>query len=226
VPEDLSAAWAAWVESKDPEAHERIVKAYLGLAGALARKAIKKAPPHQDHDDIISFARQGLLDAINKFDPNAGVKFETYAAQRIAGEIIDEQRRADPLTRDTRRLVKLVERTINESETPLTAEQIGERIGETPATVRRLMVERQSMAVGLDEDAEAITLDETALAGHLAEFQRRLAMRLSHLPERHLSLLVAYYVGGRGVKETAAHLGVQTGMVSRVKAEALGRLRA
>lgn len=224
MTEDLSAVWKAWTEDRDTEAHEVIVRAYLGLAGALARKAIKKAPPHQDPDDIISFARQGLLDAINKFNPDAGVKFETYAAQRIAGEIIDEQRRADPLTRDTRRLVKLVERTISESEGKLSPEQIGERIGETETTVRRLMVERQSMAVALDEDAEAITLDETALAGHMAEFQRRLARRLAHLSEKHLTMLVTYYAGGRGVKETASYLGIQTGMVSRVKSEALDAL--
>src|SRR5690348_12115957 len=60
---ELSEAWAAWVDRRDPVAHDFLVRTYLGLAGALARKAIKKAPPHQDRDDIISFARQGLLDA-------------------------------------------------------------------------------------------------------------------------------------------------------------------
>jgi RNA polymerase sigma factor for flagellar operon FliA len=224
VTEDLREAWDAWAKTRDPVAHELLVRTYLGLAGALARKAIKRAPAHQDQDDIISFARYGLLDAINKFNPDAGVKFETYATQRIAGEIIDEQRRADPLTRDTRRLVKLVERTQAEADRTLTSEEIAERIGETPQTVRRLMVERQSMAVELDADAEAITRDETALAGHLADFQRRLATRMAHLPDRHMSLLVAYYVGGRGVKETAAYLGIQTGMVSRIRSEALTRL--
>lgn len=223
---EMPEVWAAWIADRDPIAHEILVRTYLGLAGAIARKAINKAPPHQDHDDIISFARQGLLDAINKFNPDAGVKFETYASQRIAGEIIDEQRRADPLTRDTRRLVKLVERTVNEAERALTPEEIAERIGETPETVRRLMVERQSMAVGLDEDAEAITRDETAFAAHLAEFQSRLAVRLARLPELHRTLLVTYYVGGHGVKETATVLGIKTSMVTRIRAEALARVIA
>lgn len=221
---ELEDAWEAWTDRRDPEAHELIVRTYLGLAGALARRAIKKAPPHQDHDDIISFARQGLLDAINKFNPEAGVKFETYATQRISGEIIDEQRRADPLTRDTRRMVKLVERIISESDHTPSIGQIAEQMGEPEATVRQLMVARQSLAVELDEDAEAITRDETAFAGHLAEFQRRLAVRLSHLSEKHLTMLVAYYADGRGVKETAAFLGVQTGMVKRIRTEALDRL--
>src|SRR3954468_20951476 len=82
----LDAAWAAYREDDDPDALDFLVRCYAPLAGYLAQRALAKAPEHQEPEEILGFAQDGLLDALGKFNPAVGVKFETYATRRIAGE--------------------------------------------------------------------------------------------------------------------------------------------
>src|SRR4051812_12753057 len=147
---------------------------YAGLAGYLGRKALAKAPPYQDREDILSYAHHGLLDAIQRFKPAMGVKFETYATRRITGAIIDGQRRQDPLARQTRRKVKIVEASIeqlwDESDRDPTIEDIADRAKMSVAEVRASLVAQQSLnasldtehsqveARGLDSDAEVVAM--------------------------------------------------------------------
>ena len=102
---ELEGLWQVYAEDGDPVALEALVIHYEPLARYLARRALAKAPAHQDAEDLISYAHRGLLDAILKFEPGRGLKFETYASRRIGGEIIDGLRRQDPLTRTTRQRV-------------------------------------------------------------------------------------------------------------------------
>jgi RNA polymerase sigma factor FliA len=77
TPEELADAWTAYRRDGDPEALDVLVRGYAPLAGYLAHRALVKAPEHQDPEEILSFAQDGLLDALRKFDPAQGVKFET-----------------------------------------------------------------------------------------------------------------------------------------------------
>src|SRR5205814_5546359 len=117
-----------------------------------------KAPVFQDREDILSYAQHGLLDAINRFDPGHGVKFETYATRRITEAIIDGQRRQDPLARQTRRKVKIVEAALNEladqQRLEPAIEEIADHAQMTPAEVRAALLARQSLNASLDTGAQ------------------------------------------------------------------------
>ena len=87
--EDLSAVWAAFKDSSDPLARENLILAYSPLVKYVAGRLSANLPQTVDSADLISYGVFGLIDAIEKFDPERGIKFETYAIARIKGPIID-----------------------------------------------------------------------------------------------------------------------------------------
>lgn len=99
--------WQRYWEG-DVEARCEILTSYYPLAVAIAVNAIRKYPPTVEVDDLIQDAGLGLIDALSKYKPGMGTKFETYATQRINGAILDGMRQRDPLSRQHRRLQQVV----------------------------------------------------------------------------------------------------------------------
>lgn len=213
--DQLTEAWTVWRRTGDLEAMEVLVRQYASLAGYLARRALAKAPPHQDREDILSYAHHGLLDALNKFDPLQGVKFETYATRRIAGAIIDGQRAQDPLTRSARRQVKLVEFSIEilweKLDRDPTAQEIANEVGMSVEAVRESLQARKSLTSSLDaeplEEANAHH-GEAETVVQMREARGQMAMRLAGLDGRATAFVLAHYCDGLNMKETGQVLSI------------------
>lgn len=242
--EDL---WREHAENPTEETLAAIVERYEPLARYLARKALSKAPPWQDREDILSFAHHGLLDAIRLFDPGQGVKFETYATRRISGAIIDQQRRMDPLTRNQRRAVKQLEMAIAELEAELDREptegELAERLGIEVAEVRQAYYDRQSLQGSLEEQLENAEgksmshevgfhpshahLDSDAeIASQMIEARTHLSRRLARLSRTQRSFLVWHYCEHMSLKDMARMLDLTEPRCSQLRAEALRQLVA
>ena len=99
---DLSAAWAAFKNDGDPVARENLILTYAPLVKYVAGRLSSSLPQTVDTSDLISYGVFGLIDAIEKFDMDRGIKFETYAIARIKGAIIDELRAMDWVPRSVR----------------------------------------------------------------------------------------------------------------------------
>ena len=99
---DVSAYWAAYKESADPIARETLILNYSPLVKYVAGRLSSNLPQTVDTSDLISYGVFGLIDAIEKFDLERGIKFETYAIARIKGAIIDELRAMDWVPRSVR----------------------------------------------------------------------------------------------------------------------------
>lgn len=216
-PDQLDEAWTAYREHGDQVALDLLVRRYAPLAGYLAHRALVKAPEHQDPEEILSFAQDGLLDALRKFDPAQGVKFETYATRRIAGEIVDGLRRKDPLGRVQRRQVKTVEAAIVELTGELrrhpTSEEISERIGLPADDVRLAMLARKTTNDYLDNPAHEGKFASTGEAEantQLAEIRRTVAHRLALMSGQERAFVLAHYVDDLNIKTTSAQLGIST----------------
>lgn len=228
---DLALVWAAYVKDGSPEALELLVAQYAGLAGYLGRKALAKAPPHQDREDILSFAHHGLLDAIQRFDPGHGVKFETYATRRITGAIIDAQRKDDPLGRQARRKVKLVQAATellwDEHQVEPTIEQIADQAGMSTDEVRAALLARQSMNASIDasEDTRGMT-SEAEVATMLAELCSRLAGRLASLSPRARVFMLRLYVDDVSMKQLHEELGISPAWCRQMRSAAMQELRS
>lgn len=229
--DELAEAWVAYVEEGDQVALDFLVRKYAPLANYLAQRALAKAPAHQDAGEILSFAQDGLLDALRKYDPSQGAKFETYATRRIAGEIVDGLRRKDPLGRMARRQVKVVEAATVDLRSELhrapTLDELAERSGLSIENVRTANLMRNSQNASLDW--EEMTNAATSHSDHearaqIAEMAIIVAHRLAGLDAPQRALVLAYYVGYLNLKETAEVLHMSPGRCRRIRSEVWSHL--
>lgn len=107
----LSEWWKAWREHRDTKAQEKLVEKYLPLVEYVAGRLSVGLSSAVNKDDLLSYGRLGLLDAVNKFEYERGLQFETYAIWRIRGAMIDGLRQEDWLSRSLREKMKKLEDT-------------------------------------------------------------------------------------------------------------------
>ncbi len=242
--EALAGVRAAY-HSADAAAREDAVAAYLPLVKHVAARLALGLPPHIDIDDLYSYGVFGLLDAIKRFDPARGVKFETYAYTRIKGAIVDGLRAVDWVPASVRQRAKGVEDAYRrvEARTGRAAEdaEVAEELGLTPRAFTQMMGEIERGAVlSLDELWGEDAMDEHALRDLIqdqdspdplqnAEWRDReriLAEALEALPERERTVVTLFYYDGLTPKEIGAVLGVTVSRISQLHSRAVLRLRA
>jgi RNA polymerase sigma factor for flagellar operon FliA len=230
--EELAKVWAWLQEDQDPEALEILTVHYEPLARYLARRALAKAPAFQDREDMLSYAHHGLLDAIKKFEPGRGIKFETYASRRITGEIIDGLRKQDPLTRQMRKRVSALRdaqvRHWDASGREATVEQLAAALDESVTAVRELMVTQQTLTKELDESfagdsGAALVATETEHEVEAEEDQMMvgLSRMLPRLSERDRTFLVLYYCEKRSLRDIGKQFGVSDSRCAQIRRDML-----
>ncbi|MFI5053873.1 MAG: sigma-70 family RNA polymerase sigma factor, partial [Acidimicrobiia bacterium] len=123
VPDDLTEAinqlWADYKAIGESSARERLILHYSPLVKFVAGRVAAGLPQSIEQADLVSYGIFGLIDAIDKFDPGRGFKFETYAISRIKGAIIDELRSIDWVPRSVRAKARAIERAYSKLENEL-----------------------------------------------------------------------------------------------------------
>ena len=115
--EDTQTLWRQYRAKPDDKAlRDRLILTYAPLVKYVAGRLGSGLPAHVDDDDLISYGLLGLIGAIERYDPDRDVKFETYAIARIKGSIIDELRAMDWVPRSVRARARDIERAIAELE--------------------------------------------------------------------------------------------------------------
>ena len=232
------ALWAAHAADPSRDTVGALFAHYRALADYLAKRALSKAPPYQDREDIFSYAYHGLLNALERFEPDRGFKFEAYATRRIAGAIIDGQRRQDPLTRPARKRVKEMQAVETRLETELqrkpTVVEIANALGTDETEVRELLVTRQSLNASIEALVESEGVGGALSAAHLVsevedslqlrELGERVTSLLNGLTRTEQQFIFHYYGEHRAVKDVAALLGTSRGEVHRIRDNVLQRL--
>ncbi len=244
---ELAAAWVSFKDEKDTRARDRLIVAYSPLVKYVAGRLSSGLPQTVDTADLVSYGVFGLIDAIDKFDPDRGIKFETYAIARIKGAIIDELRAMDWVPRSVRARAREFEAAYIALENRLkrvpSDAEIAEEMGVTPRELQAILTrlsytsvisfeeiwspsadhEERSDPLGsiADERAEdPVRLFETS------ELKQILAAAIERLPEREKSVIALYYYEGLTLKEIGAVLGVTESRVSQMHTKAVLRLRA
>jgi RNA polymerase sigma factor for flagellar operon FliA len=150
-PESLQAAWRAYKAEGDEALRNRLVEHYLYLVRLTAQRIGAKLPDEVDVDDLMSAGIFGLVDAIDAFDLERGVKFETYCAPRIRGAIIDELRSMDWVPRLVRHRAQKLNETVRALEIELgrspNEDEIARRLNLSPPEMEKLT--RDAAAVSL-----------------------------------------------------------------------------
>src|SRR6058998_3256113 len=108
---ELRELWQRYKNDSDEKARERLVLAYSPLVKFVAGRMSSGLPAHIEESDLISYGLLGLIGAIERFDPQREIKFETFAVSRIKGSIIDELRSLDWVPRSVRAKAREIEST-------------------------------------------------------------------------------------------------------------------
>lgn len=243
---DVSALWAEYKSTADLDVRETLILNYSPLVKYVAGRLSSGLPQTVDTADLISYGIFGLIDAIEKFDLERGIKFETYAIARIKGAIIDELRSMDWVPRSVRAKARRIEKAYITLETKLrripedteVAEEMGISIDDLHQIFTKLsytsIVSFEELWIGGDRDDRQNVMgsikDDTAedpvTLFESEEIKGILAETIEHLPERERIVITLYYYEGLTLKEIGQVLGVTESRVSQLHTKAVLRLRA
>jgi len=234
--------WKQYQETKSPEVREKLIKQYLYLVKYIAGRMNIYFNSSVEYDDIVSFGIFGLIDAIDKFDINKGVKFETYASLRIRGSIIDNIRELDWVPRSLRQKSKELEKLYADMEAkmgrPPTDEEIASEMGVSLEEYNKLLNDINiSSLISLDEyleqnfqlDTDGIRVknnDRPDKHVELVELKNYLGELINGLPEKEKLVISLYYYEELTLKEIGAILNVSESRVSQLHTKAILRLKS
>jgi len=226
-----------------PNQKDSLLHQHATLVKKLAYQLKAKLPPSVELDDLVQAGMMGLLDAINRYEDTHGAQFETYAAQRIRGAMIDELRNADWLPRSIRKNMRDVEGAINKLEQvlgrPPTEGEVAKHLkmslddyydmlGECSGH-QLLYYEDFHESEGGDHFLDRFLQDDSGnpIKGLLdSNFRETLIEAIENLPEREQILMGLYYEQELNLKEIGAVMNVSESRVCQLHSQAIARLRA
>lgn len=233
--------WSDYAADPSPEIRESLVARYLPLVRYVANRMALIPPPGLDYEDLLSFGVFGLLDAMDRFDPQRGFVFQTFAVPRIRGAILDELRRYDWISRSGREKLSRLEEAserLYKTKGAVDEKELMEALDMDEKNYKELLeISGRTYLVSLD-DVLFFEEGDVSRGGAIAddgpdaqsllereEEQRRVALALDDLPERERLLLSLYYYEGLTLKEIGLVLGVTESRVSQLHGKALATLR-
>src|SRR5213596_1925831 len=244
---DMKDVWSNYKKTGDEKARERLVLAYSPLVKFVAGRMSSGLPAHIEEADLISYGLLGLIGAIERFEPEREIKFETFAVARIKGSIIDELRSLDWVPRSVRAKAREIERMNAKLEHELhraptdaeMAEALDMTMDDFQASLTRIS---NSSVVALDElwtlsdaSGDQVSLLDTiqdpdavdpASAMDATEMKDRLADAIARLPEREKLVVALYYYENLTLREIGEVLGVTESRVSQLHTKAVLRLKS
>lgn len=246
-PSQLSAdkLWAEYKQTGGRELRDKLIVRYSPLVKYVAGRVSVGLPSTIEQSDLVSYGIFGLIDAIEKFDPERAVKFETYAITRIKGAIIDELRSIDWVPRSVRAKARAIEKAYAKLEAQLlrspTDAEVATELGLSEAELQAQFSQISFVGiVALDEvlsggeRGESTTLgdslpdrnDGPMAAYEVEEIKQILAGAINRLGDREKVVLSLYYYEGLTLAEIGQVLGVTESRVCQIHTKAVLQLRA
>lgn len=231
--------WRDFKKHRGDDVREKLIAEYAYLAKYAVDRLNLSPSGALSYEDLVGHAVVGLIDAVEKFDLDRGVKFETYALTRIRGEVIDVMRQLDWAPRSVRKnegtLREAYARLEAKLERPATDAEIAEYLGVEVAEVESMLAGvAQSALVSLDDmisngrdilaRSDESDGSDPASSAERAEQKRLLARAIDELPERERTVIALYYYENLTQKEIAAVLEVTESRICQIHTKAVLRL--
>lgn len=244
VEAGIVALWQAFGQSRDQELRDRLVLHYAPLVKYVAGRVGTGLPAHVEVSDLIQSGVFGLVDAIEKFEPERGLKFETYAMQRIRGAILDDLRAQDWVPRSVRSRARDVERALERLEGKLqrtaTDSELADELALSTEELRELFAQLQMTSVVALDDLIGVGRGTASLAETLPDDRaedpvntlvnrdnrRQLAEAVERLSDRDRIVVTLYYFENLTLAEIGKVLGVTESRVCQLHTRAVLRLRS
>ena len=244
---ELRDLWQKYRNEGDERAREGLVVAYSPLVKYVAGRLASRLPSHVQEADLISYGLLGLISAIERFEIERQIKFETYAIPRIRGAIIDELRSLDWVPRSVRARAREIERANVKLENRLqrapTDEEMSAELGCTVQDFQDSLLQiSNSTVAALDElwtlsdsSGDQVSLLDTredpdapdpARVMDQTDLKDRIAEAIARLPEREKLVIALYYYEDLTLREIGEVLGVTESRISQLHTKAVLRLRS
>lgn len=242
----LDALWKDWRENGSVRAKDLILGEYAGMVKQTALRVAVGLPGHVDIGDLIGAGAFGLIRAVESFDPDREVKFETYAVHKIRGAILDELRAMDWVPRSVRQKVRDLQKTYADLSIRLGRmpydDEVADHLGLTMNEFEELLNEVAPLTVlsldeqqnqGLGEDglhlSETIPDPQAADAlEDIADRERKAVLRdsIAGLPEKERLVISLYHYEELNFKEIGKVMGITESRVCQIHSKAMIKLRS
>jgi len=242
----LRELWVEFKASGEGRLRERLILHYSPLVKYVAGRVGVGLPPNIEQADLVSYGIFGLIDAIEKFDLERAIKFETYAISRIKGAIIDELRAIDWIPRSVRYKAREVEKAYAALEAKLhrtpTESEVAVELGISLDDLHTIFSQVSFVnVIALDEllnvggergDKLSLvdTLEDTRAEDPVEAFETEetkylLSRAINTLPEREKIVVTLYYYEGLTLAEIGTLLGVTESRVCQIHTKSILQLR-
>lgn len=243
LPQNLRPLWCRFRATRDPGVRETLIAAAIPLVRKIANRLALRLPPHLEHRDLEAAGFPGLIAAIEAYDPDKDTSFDTYAAPRIRGAILDELRALDPLSRPLRIKARHIAQAIHDLEQELMRRPTDGEVAERLTMPLESYIEIQArlrggLHVSVDTVPAHWTPSDPGLPGlrdhhtpdpfvcaALHERTGFLVILIKRLPSAECLILILYYFLELNMKDIGILLELSESRVSQIHAVALGRLR-
>ena len=243
-PED--ELWLEYKHTQDPQLRELFIIKYAPLVKYVAGKVAVGMPNNVEFDDLVGYGVFGLLDAIDKYEPEKNVKFNTYAVTRIRGAIFDELRSIDWVPRSVRQQSREIEEVIADLEARLghaaTDSEIAEALGMSVEEFHQVLLKISGTSIisltdlrfGSDDSEQTPVVDSIEAPASLnpdviverEDMKRIIVDAINELPDREKKVLIMYYYEDMTLREIGKVLEVTESRVSQIHTSANLKLKA
>lgn len=242
VADEVEAIWKDYRLSQDTDLRNRLIEHFLPLVRYNAERIWARLPDGVDLDDLISAGVFGLMDAIDAFDMERGVKFETYCVPRIRGAMLDELRGMDWVPRLVRSRASKLEATRKQLEVslgrPPSEVEMAEKMGISAEEFERLATDANAVGLvslnkkwyetdGYKDVREIDILEDKKGEDPTVRMQKRDLMRLvtKGLNRNERLIIILYYYEEMTMKEIGITLDLSESRVSQMHSSIIARLK-
>lgn len=235
----LDKLWRQYKATGDPDLKNELLMNYLGLIKSIVRRIMPKYNRYNEFDDLVNCGVIGLMDAIDKFSLEHGVRFEAYAVSRIKGEILDYMRSQDWAPPSMRKKISSISRVYEEIENSPeiedTDEYVAQQLDMSVDQVQKILAQSHMFNLMNFEDSIASsnainsapvsedTLPENRLLDK--ELKSALVELIDTLPEKERLVITLYYYEELLLRDIADIMGVTESRVSQIHSKVLLKLR-
>jgi len=238
----IASVWRCWKATGDPEAKRALIEHYVSLVDYVTSRLAIGLPRNVSKDDLASYGIMGLIDAVEKFDLERGLQFETYASWRIRGSIIDGLRQADWVPRSVREKARKIEEAYQRLEQQhlrsVTDGEISAYLQVSEQEFQQMVQEVSVAAIVSLEDPIREEESETRMTLLVDEraknpedsvrdifLKESLAKAIERLTEKERTVVSLFYYEELSLSEIAEVMSLSPSRISQLHSKAILRLR-